>query len=136
MRPILLDTCAILWAGEKDGLSVAALESIKAADEAGVPVLSSPISAWEIGLLVARGRIALPTAPGEWFASFLAQGIALAPMTPQILVDSSFLPGSRLRDPADKIIAATARAMGYRVMTRDGPLLDYASAGHVQAIAC
>jgi PIN domain nuclease of toxin-antitoxin system len=46
-----------------------------------------------------------------------------------------FLPGAPLGDPADRIIAATARAYGYRLMTRDGPLLDFGVAGHVRAIA-
>jgi PIN domain nuclease of toxin-antitoxin system len=57
-------------------------------------------------------------------------------MPPSVLVGSSFLPGPALRDPADRIIAATARTFDLRLMTRDRPLLEFASAGHVQAIAC
>lgn len=136
MRPILLDTCAILWSVDDDGLSEDARAAIAAAEAEGAPILASPISAWEIGLLVARGRLALPTAPGEWFATFLEQGVGLAAMTPQVLVNSSFLPGAELRDPVDRILAATARALGYRLMTRDRALLAYGEAGHVQVLAC
>jgi PIN domain nuclease of toxin-antitoxin system len=71
-----------------------------------------------------------------WFQTALDSGIDLAPMTPTILVGSSFLPGPPLRDPADRIVAATARLLGYRLMTRDAPLLRLAEEGHMQAIAC
>jgi PIN domain nuclease of toxin-antitoxin system len=40
------------------------------------------------------------------------------------------------RDPADRIIAATARAFDMTLVTRDRPLLDYADAGHLKALAC
>jgi PIN domain nuclease of toxin-antitoxin system len=96
----------------------------------------SPISAWEVGQLVSRGRLRLPFDPRHWFQRILDRGVALAPLSPAILIASSFLPDSGLRDPADKIIAATARAHGYRLMTRDRPLLDFATSGHLQAIAC
>ena len=102
----------------------------------GTQVLVSPITAWEIGLLVAKGRLALSLPPLSWFEQVLELGVDLAPMTPDILVASSSLPGPPLRDPADRIIAATARAMGYRLMTRDRPLLDFAASGQVAAIPC
>ncbi len=135
-RPILLDTAAILWATEANGLSPAAQEAIAEAERAGAPILASPISAWEIGMLVSRGRIALREDPKRWFDSLIAAGIALADLTPEIFMDSSFLPLSRLRDPADRILVATARVLDLRIMTRDRPILDYAAAGYVQAIAC
>jgi PIN domain nuclease of toxin-antitoxin system len=97
----------------------------------------SQISAWEIGLLVSRGRIALPSTPLAWFQNFASRrGVAVDNLSPEILIASSFLPGDPPNDPADRIIAATARDLGYRVMTRDAKLLRYAAAGHVDAIAC
>jgi PIN domain nuclease of toxin-antitoxin system len=60
----------------------------------------------------------------------------LTELTPEVLISSSYLPGSPPRDPADRIIAATARVQGYRLVTRDRLLLDYAEAGHVEALAC
>ena len=134
--PILLDTCAAIWASEPQGLSRGAQDVIQQAELDGVPLFVSPITAWEMGMLVARGRVALLASPLVWFAGLLEAGVGLADLSPSILVDASFLPHSRLRDPADRVVAATARALGYRIMTRDRPLLDYAAAGHVQAIAC
>ncbi len=97
----------------------------------------SQISAWEIGLLVSRGRIALPSTPLAWFQNFAARrGVAVDNLSPEVLIASSFLPGESPNDPADRIIAATAREFGYRVMTRDAQLLAYAAAGHLDAVAC
>jgi len=62
--------------------------------------------------------------------------VRLADMSPDVLIASSFLPGTPPRDPADRILAATAREYGYRLMTRDTPLLAYARQGHLQALAC
>ena len=74
--------------------------------------------------------------PREWFRAALDAGIGLAELTPDVLIASSYLPSQLLRDPADKIIAATARSFGYKLMTRDRPLLEFGAAGHVEAIAC
>ena len=63
-------------------------------------------------------------------------GVELASMGPGILVASSFLPRPAPRDPADRILAATARILNYRLMTRDKGLLEFAAAGHLDAIAC
>lgn len=99
-------------------------------------VLVSPISAWEIGQLFSRGRLALMAEPLPWFNKALDAGLLLADMPPEVLVASSYLPGGLLRDPADRIIAATARIFGYRLMTRDAPLLTFGDQGYLQAIAC
>jgi len=135
IRPILLDTCAALWL-TGGGLSDRAEAEIRVTREQGVDVLISPISAWEIGLLVSKGRLALMLSPLPWFEALLEEGVTLAPMPPHVLIAASQLPGPPLRDPADRIIAATARACGYRLMTRDRPLLDFAASGQVEAIAC
>ena len=135
-RPILLDTCALLWVANNGPLKAEAEQELEALKESPGAILVSPISSWEIGQLVARGRLALPMDPLSWFQAVLGSGVILSEMPPSVLVASSFLPGPALRDPADKIIAATARTYGYRLMTRDRPLLDLGGAGHIQTIAC
>lgn len=133
---ILLDTCAALWVESGARLSVEAEAALQEAQKIGRPAFISPITAWEVGMLVARGRVALTVRPRDWFETFLDAGLRLAPLDTDLLIDSSFLPAATLRDPADRILAATARAYGFRLMTRDQPLLDYAAQGHLQAIAC
>lgn len=135
-RPILLDTCAVIWLQGGAVFRPEGEAALQEAQTVGTQVLVSPITAWEIGLLVSKGRLALSLPPLNWFGQVLDLGVDLAPMTPEILIASSQLPGPPLRDPADRIIAATSRAMGYRLMTRDRSLLDFAASGQVAAIPC
>lgn len=135
-RPILLDTCAVIWLENASAFTAEAEAVLQEAQSIGTEVLVSPITAWEIGMLVSKGRLVLSLPTQKWFATILELGVELAEMTPDILIQSSQLPGPPLRDPADRIIAATAREYGYRVMTRDRLLLDFAAAGHMSAIAC
>jgi PIN domain nuclease of toxin-antitoxin system len=134
---LLLDTCAAIWFAGDLPMASAAVEAMNRAFAATVPVFVSPITAWEIGMLCARGRLRFPMPPQSWFNRLRnTQGIALADLSPEILIAGSFLPGSPPRDPADRIIAATAREYGYKLVTRDRPLLEYAGQGHIQAIPC
>ena len=135
-RPILLDTCAALWMSNGKGMSELAAQELLRAGAVERGILVSPITAWEVGLLVSKGRLALSLDPTTWFHTLLDRGVGLAELSPAILIASSFLPSIELRDPADRIIAATARALDLRLITADRPLLDFARAGHMQAIAC
>lgn len=135
-RPILLDTCALIWFANNETLRGGASNALMEMETEPGGIVTSPISAWEVGQLVARGRLRMSMEPMRWFQAILDGGMTLAPLPPSVLVGSSFLPGTPLRDPADKIMAATARAFDYRLMTRDQPLLDFAAEGHLQAIAC
>ena len=135
--PLLLDTCAAIWISEEQPLASEALTAIERSHRSGEFIYVSPITAWEIGLLVSRGKLTSPISPQRWFERLLeAPGVRLADMSPDVLIASSFLPAAPPRDPADRILAATAREYGYRLMTRDAPLLTYAHQGHLQALAC
>jgi PIN domain nuclease of toxin-antitoxin system len=135
--PILLDTCAAIWLAEAQALAEQAMLVLDDAYETRTAVYVSPITAWEIGLLTSRGRLSLLIKPQLWFQRlFDVLNFRLAEMPPEVLIASSYLPGTPPRDPADRIMAATAREYGYLLMTRDRPLLNYAGEGHIQAIAC
>jgi PIN domain nuclease of toxin-antitoxin system len=135
--PLLLDTCAAIWITEEQPLASEALTAIERSHRRAELIYVSPITAWEIGLLMSRGKLTSPTSPQRWFERLLeAPGVRLAEMSPDVLIASSFLPGAPPRDPADRILAATAREYGYRLITRDTPLLTYARQGHLQALAC
>jgi len=136
VKPILLDTCALIWLANRDTLAAAARASLEEVGSSDGQIVVSPISAWEIGQLAARGRLKLTMEPNAWFQAALDAGLTLAPMPPELLIASSFLPSEGLRDPADRIIAATARFYRYRLMTRDRPLLAFGQEGHVETIAC
>jgi PIN domain nuclease of toxin-antitoxin system len=134
---LLLDTHAAVWLVEGGSFSIEAEQAFASATANGQDALVSPMTAWEIAMLAARGRLQMPLAPLAWFERLVASpGIAVAELTPRVLVASCFLPGIPPRDPVDRILAATARECGYRLMTRDSALLEYAEEGHLDALAC
>jgi PIN domain nuclease of toxin-antitoxin system len=135
--PLLLDTCAAIWIADDQPIAREAADMMNRTIADNEPIYVSPITGWELGLLVSRGRMNLLMSPQRWFELLLqAPGLQLAKMPPDLLMSSSFLPGTPPRDPADRIIAATAREYDYRLITRDRPLLEYARQGHIQAFAC
>jgi PIN domain nuclease of toxin-antitoxin system len=134
---LLLDTCAAIWLAEGEAIDDEAMAAIDHTASRDETIFVSPITAWEVGLLAARGRIAMSLPPSVWFERLLAvPGIALAKLSVAVLIASSYLPGTPPRDPADRMIAATARENGLKLITRDKLLLDYAKQGHIEALAC
>jgi len=137
VQPLLLDTCTVIWMTEKASLAPAAVEALRASNERASTTFISPITAWEIGMLASRGRLQMLIKPERWFANlFEVPGVRLADMPPDILIASSYLPGDAPRDPADRIIVATARDLGATLITRDRVLLDYGERGHVSVLEC
>jgi PIN domain nuclease of toxin-antitoxin system len=122
---------------EQSRLTVAATETLQATNDGGGTTYISPISAWEVGMLTAYGRLQLLIKPERWFGNlFEAPGVRLAEMSPDLLIASSYLPGKPPKDPMDRIIAATARDLGATLITRDRALLDYGKQGHIAVVAC
>ena len=136
MSPLLLDTNAAIWLS-RDELKPSASETLDEAARIGVATYLSPITAWEVGQLVSRNRLSLGATPQRWFARILAMpNVHLAELSPDILIASSFLPGTPPRDPADRILLATARHLGATLVTRDRLLLKYGEEGQVSTIPC
>jgi PIN domain nuclease of toxin-antitoxin system len=114
-----------------------AVEVIDEASDRGEKVFVSPITAWEIGTLSRKKRFKSRHSPQRWLEILLARPqIAVTQMPAHVLLNSSWLPGDLHGDPADRIIAATAREYGYTVMTRDRALLDYGAQGHLAVLEC
>ena len=131
--PLLLDTHYWIWMqlGEASHFTERMLTAIRQAAASG-SLLVSAISVWELGMLEAKGRIRLKPSCEEWVKEALATpGLGLAPITPEIALESSRLPGPFHGDPADRIIVATARRMGAQLMTRDQKLIQYGRKGHL-----
>ena len=135
MAVVLLDTCAVLFLANGDAMAEPARRAIRQAeDDEGV--LISAISAWEIGMIAAKGRMKFVPNVRRWLAAFLERdGVGLAPLTAAAALDAGLLPSFR-GDPADRILIATAQHLDIPIITRDGPILAYAKAGHVKAIGC
>jgi PIN domain nuclease of toxin-antitoxin system len=133
---ILLDTCALLWTVNGDPLSSASLKAINKASTAGALFLS-PVSAWEIGILAQRGKVAFGVSAENYvYRAFTRPGFQIAALTPEIAVRASYLPGQFHSDPADRLLISTAMLMGLILVTRDREILRYARRGHVSALRC
>ena len=130
---IVLDTHALIWVVNDDpGLGSTARTVIDDTVRTDF-VLVSAITAWEIALLAQKGRLSLGREVGAWIKTALAlPGIRLAPIEPEIAVDSVRLPGSFHADPADRLIVATARHWDAPLLTADDAILDYGTHGHVR----
>jgi PIN domain nuclease of toxin-antitoxin system len=134
--PFLLDTCAIIFISRGESMRAGSADTLaEAANEGRIRV--SPISAWEIGLATAKGRLKLPYAPLDFFQRFVhLMSAELSLLSPEILVESSYLPGSPHKDPTDRVLMASARKQDMILVTRDQPILDYGRAGHLRTMAC
>jgi PIN domain nuclease of toxin-antitoxin system len=131
--PLLIDTHYWIWiqAGIRERLTEQSLDVIRIAASEGNLFLSL-ISVWELGLLESKGRVHLHTSCARWVEEALAMpGLSVAPLTPAIAIESTRLPGSFHADPADRIIVATARALGARLLTSDKNIRAYGRQRHV-----
>lgn len=131
---IVTDTHALIWFVQGDemlGPNSRKLIMERAANEA---VLVSAMTFWEVALIAERGRIDLGEESLRWSRRVLATpGFAIAPIEPEIATDAATLPWTH-KDPADRMIVATARHWRVPLLTVDRAILDYAAAGYVQAI--
>jgi PIN domain nuclease of toxin-antitoxin system len=112
---IVLDTHAWLWlVSDPSRLGPEAIEWIDRAD--GIAI--SPISCWEIAMLVVKGRIELGRPTLEWMELSLSESRAtLVPIDPTIASLAATLPMHG--DPADRLIVATALSRNARLVTKD-----------------
>jgi len=134
---LLLDTCFVLWLSAQQPVARSAVEEVTKVRKAGGSISISAMSAWEIGLLVAKGRLPYIKSPLAWFERFVKEGKAeVVGVDVELLIESSFLPGAVHNDPTDRIIIATARARNMAVVTRDRAILAYGAAGYVKTVRC
>ncbi len=133
---ILLDTHACIWLtiGDERLKSSKAIIPIERADKLS-NLRVSAISVWEVGMLEAKGRISFSMDCLDWVKQALAApGLSLVPLTPEIAVASSRLPGIFHGDPADRIIVATAMKLGASLVTRDSKILEYSQSNPLHVI--
>jgi PIN domain nuclease of toxin-antitoxin system len=134
-KPVLLDTHIWLWLIQGDStLSLQARRLIDDASENQV-LFVSVISIWEIAMLESKNKIKLESSCHTWVkTAFSLPGIELLTLTPDIAIESCNLPGQFHGDPADRILAATARTENLHLMTRDKKLQIYSTKNFINVI--
>lgn len=122
----LLDTHVwIWWAAKPERLSYGARDVLQS-NGPHHRLLLSTISIWEFCKLVEKKRLMITCSPGEWITEALRMpGLETIPITPETACESISLPDCPVTDPADQIIAATARTTGAVLITADSRLLNY-----------
>jgi len=121
---VLLDTHIWIWImlGESK-LSQAFKNFI---NSEGSEIFVSPISIWEIGMLVQKNRLEMEMDVLDWVERSLnATKLQLFPMTPRIAIQSTRLPGEIHADPADRILIASAHEEGAVLVTCDEKIILY-----------
>ena len=116
----LLDTHILLWwHGDRGRLSREQQDVIAAAG-ADSPLEVSDISLWEAAMLYSSGRIRLTIPLREWLDKAVAAPLVRRHgISPAVAAELASLPESFHRDPADRILVATARVLGATLLTRD-----------------
>ncbi|TMQ34907.1 MAG: type II toxin-antitoxin system VapC family toxin [Planctomycetota bacterium] len=129
---ILLDThIFVWWVDGSPQLTPAQRKHLEGSETSGLGV--SVISCWEVAKLVELNRLVLRCPVAKWLEQALAYpGVRLLYLTPRIAVESTQLPGTFHRDPADQIIVATARIRGCPLLTADARILRYP---HIKLLA-
>jgi PIN domain nuclease of toxin-antitoxin system len=134
-KVLLLDTHVWLWlVSGAEPLRRSVLSAVEGAARRG-RIRVSAISVWEVAMLEAKERIRLAKDCLAWVQEALsAPGTSLVPLTPEIAVESSRLPGEFHGNPADRILVATARLLGATLLTRDERILAYGKGKHVSVM--
>ena len=128
---ILLDTHIwVWWVGQHPNLTPKLQQIIQTHQPAGFGI--SIFSCWEVAKLVELGKLQLTLSTADWLQQAgTYPGVQLLDLTLPIIVESTQLPGSFHRDPADQIIVATARVHNIPLLTVDQKILNYP---HVQTL--
>lgn len=116
----LLDTHIWIWWMLGDpGLSRAEREALDALPADARPVISD-ISLWEFATLVDLGRITISGSVEDWLRIAASPAtVRVQPITPGIVAEMNRLPTTFHRDPADRLIMATARFLKLPLATKD-----------------
>jgi PIN domain nuclease of toxin-antitoxin system len=120
---LLLDTHIVVrWLTDRRKLSREQVRWIEAGVRRAEPVALSAVSLLEIAILTSVGKLGSKVALEELFEDLQSPVFQVLPLTLQVAADAGLLGG--LRDPADRVIVATARVERLRLVTSDQRIIE------------
>jgi PIN domain nuclease of toxin-antitoxin system len=121
---ILLDTHVLVWlVSDSRRLSPTAVRELRKGERNGELAISS-ITIWELALLYQRGRLRSSGSMESAIRSILEKSrVEVIEISPEIAALTTTFPGTYPNDPADRLIGATARALGLTLITQDERIL-------------
>ena len=119
---IVLDTSTLLfWTFAPEKLSANALEAM----ETSPTYVVNAVSIWEIGWKMRRGKLALPMSIRAYVGHLLeTERIEIHPTELEIWLQSMEMDWEH-KDPADRIIVATAKVLGCPLVTSDRRIREF-----------
>ncbi len=117
---LLPDTHILVWRlSDRDRLSRRQRGAVETASETS-PLLVSDITLWEVATLHSLGRLRFSVPLREWLERAVAPPLVRrVGVSPAIAAELADLPETFHRDPADRILVATARLLGATLVTQD-----------------
>ena len=118
---VLLDTHVVVWwSSAPERLNRRQRALLKEAQQSGEAVAISSITLWELAMLAEKGRIEVPMPIDAWLEEIETDiETQVLPLTAKVAVESVRLGPGFPKDPADRIIVATARCHGLTLLTTD-----------------
>ena len=115
---ILLDTHVLLWlAFEPKKLSKRAVDQVRSETATGQLAIAA-VTCWELALLCARNRIGYTGTIAAYIDS-LTSRTEILPLTSAIAATGAELAPTFPKDPADRLITATAIVHGIPLITKE-----------------
>jgi PIN domain nuclease of toxin-antitoxin system len=135
LERLTLDTHVLIWYTEGIKLTERQVNLIETTRKKGNLYISA-ISIWEVAMLVSKDKIAFSIGLSQWINQVISMpGLKVIDLSIPILVQSCELLNYPHKDPSDRLIIASSRAINAHLMTFDQKIIDYANEGYLKIIA-
>lgn len=136
IKPLIIDTHVFIW-------MMASSHLLHRADKERLQesiqqrcLYVCAISFWEIAMLAEAGRLSLGIPLDQWVHEALSiSGLNVLELSIPILLESVRLPNDCHKDPADRMIIASARVHHYHLLTYDQKIIQYAQKGYLNIVS-